>query len=114
MVPRCDQAHPAGAGTGEAGGEQRLTPAPLSPDARVEQLQHGFGAAWFMQWPYASRWCVVVAHASTRRVQIMMRVEGEDRNVYGPYFCLLEPKYLAVIAINSALLVPHPCLRVTA
>lgn len=46
--------------------------------------------------------------AVTKRIQqeqeqIMMRVEGEDRNVYGPYFCLLEPKYLAVIAINYTL-----------
>jgi hypothetical protein len=35
-------------------------------------------------------------------VQIMEHGAATDRNVYGPYFCLLEPKYLAVIAINCA------------
>ena len=35
-------------------------------------------------------------------MQIMEHGAGTDRNVYGPYFCLLEPKYLAVIAINCA------------
>lgn len=51
----------------------------------------------------AARTCryslVILCCAAT---QIMEHGAATDRNVYGPYFCLLEPKYLAVIAINCA------------
>ena len=36
-------------------------------------------------------------------VQIMDGEKGMDRETFGPYLCLLEPKYLAVIAIHGAL-----------
>ena len=48
-------------------------------------------------------------------LQIMQHGAAADRNVYGPYFCLLEPKYLAVIAINCACMSVHvPCTKACA
>lgn len=51
---------------------------------------------------------VTCSHRRTCAAQIMQHEKAQDRNLYGPYFCLLEPKYLAVIAINCAHLT-HTC-----